>query len=78
VDLMRRDSGRHPCRPDAISGEVAAAKARATYAAKQRGPAYTGSIPMVAPAPVAGKIPVAVPGADGEIGDDRAASAVLH
>ena len=43
VDLMRRSSGDRPCRPDAIPGEVAAAKARAVYA-RQRGPAYTGSI----------------------------------
>ena len=64
VDLMRRESGRHPCRPDAISGEVAAAKARATYAAKQHGPAYTGSIGSN------DKLPVAVPGADG-IADDK-------
>ena len=28
VDLMRRGDGRHPCRPDAIPGAVAAAKAR--------------------------------------------------
>jgi hypothetical protein len=60
VDLMRRDSGRHPCRPDAISGEVAAAKARAVYASKQHGPAYTGSITEADTA-----APVAVPGADG-------------
>ncbi len=45
VDLMRRSSGRHPCRPDAIPGEEVAAKARAVYASKQRGPAYTGSLP---------------------------------
>jgi hypothetical protein len=77
VDLMRRDSGRHPCRPDAISGEAAAAKARATYAAKH-GPAYTGSIPVAEPAPVADKIPVAVPGADGWIEEDRAAAAALR
>ena len=44
VDLMRRSSGRRPCRPDAIPGEVVAAKARAVYASKQHGPAYTGSI----------------------------------
>jgi hypothetical protein len=43
VDLMRRASGRRPCRPDAISGEVAAAKARSMYAGK-RGRDYTGSI----------------------------------
>ena len=34
VDLMRRASGSHPCRPDAIPGEVVAAKARAIYASK--------------------------------------------
>jgi len=44
VDLMRRASGRTPCRPNAIPGEVAAAKARAHYAAKGA-PAYTGSVP---------------------------------
>ena len=68
VDLMRRGDGRHPCRPDAIPGDVAAAKARATYAAKQHGPAYTGSIATAASAaslPAEEKIPVAVPGADG-------------
>ena len=32
VDLMRRASGDRPCRPEAMSGEVAAAKARAVYA----------------------------------------------
>jgi hypothetical protein len=67
VDLMRRESGRHPCRPDAIPGEVAAAKARSMYAAKQRGPAYTGSIAGNA----RDKEPVAVPGEDGYVaGDD--------
>jgi hypothetical protein len=66
VDLLRRSSGRHPCRPDAIPGEVAAAKARTLYASKQRGPAYTGSI-----AAKHGKEPVAVPGEDGYVpGDD--------
>lgn len=44
VDLMRRANGRRPCRPDAVPGEIAAAKARAVYASKGRGPAYTGSI----------------------------------
>ncbi len=71
VDLMRRESGRHPCRPDAIPGEVAAAKARSQYAAKH-GPAYTGSIPTTEPEPVVEKIPVAVPGADGEPADRQA------
>ena len=62
VDLMRRASGRHPCRPDAIPGEVAAGRAREMYV-NRRGPAYTGSIPTKAIEPVA------VPGEDG-LGDD--------
>jgi hypothetical protein len=44
VDLMRRASGRRPCRPDAIPGDVVAARARAVYAAKHSGRDYTGSI----------------------------------
>ena len=66
VDLMRRESGRHPCRPDAIPGEMAAAKARSLYASKQRGPAYTGSITTKA---AIGKTPVAIPGEDGFVPD---------
>jgi hypothetical protein len=77
VDLMRRADGRHPCRPDAISGEVAAAKARSTYAAKH-GPAYTGSIPSPKPLAVADKLPIAVPGADGEAGEDAGTAAALR
>jgi hypothetical protein len=65
VDLMRRASGRRPCRPDAIPGEVAAAKARAVYAGKQRGPAYTGSI-----ATQEAKRIMGIPGEDGEFDDD--------
>jgi hypothetical protein len=68
VDLMRRDSGRRPCRPDAIPGEVVAAKARAVYASKQRGPAYTGSIPVKSAAESA-----AIAGEDGMFEDDDAA-----
>jgi Extensin-like protein C-terminus len=44
VDLMRRRPGYRPCRPDAIPGEVVAARVRAHYAAHHRAPAYTGSI----------------------------------
>ena len=62
VDLMRRASGRRPCRPDAIPGEVAAAKARAGYAARHN-PAYTGSIPEQATGTPA------VAGADGYVSD---------
>jgi hypothetical protein len=75
VDLMRRASGRRPCRPEAIPGEVVAAKARAVYAAKH-GTAYTGSIGAKAAKP--GQEPVAVPGADGlddeEVDEDVTAS----
>ena len=65
VDLMRRASGDRPCRPEAIPGEVAAAKARAMYA-RQRGPAYTGSIGSRMPSK-ASTVPVAIPGEDGYI-----------
>ncbi|MEP7031047.1 MAG: extensin family protein [Pseudolabrys sp.] len=72
VDLMRRANGRRPCQPNAIPGEVAAAKARSMYASKQRGPAYTGSI-ATRPAAIPGKAPEAIPGEDGFVGDDDAA-----
>ena len=72
VDLMRRSSGRRPCRPDAIPGEVAAAKARSMFAGKQHSPAFTGSIATQAAKssskPV--KQQVAIPGEDGFVGDD--------
>jgi len=67
VDLMRRKSGRRPCRPQAIPGEVVAAKARAVYAARRGNKEYTGSI---------GKhdaiknLIEAIPGADGLDEDD--------
>jgi hypothetical protein len=63
VDLMRRESGSRPCRPNAIPGEVAAAKARAVYASRHRGPTYTGSIGEKT------SEPLAVPGADGDVAD---------
>lgn len=66
VDLMRREPGYRPCRPEAIKGEIVAARVRAHYASQHRGPRYTGSIG--APA---GDPPAAIPGADGYImGDD--------
>jgi hypothetical protein len=68
VDLMRRSSGRRPCRPEAIPGEVAAAKARGVYASKQRGPAYTGSIPTKS------GVQDAIPGEDGLDDDDIVAA----
>jgi hypothetical protein len=76
VDLMRRASGRRPCRPNAIPGEVVAAKARAVYASRQRGPAYTGSISAKGKAPVAlGAMmkgaPEALPGEDGYVVEEE-------
>jgi hypothetical protein len=76
VDLMRRSSGRRPCRPDAIPGEVVAAKARAVYAAK-RGTAYTGSIGKPSATSKPGQVPAAIPGADGlEDGDDAVTGSI--
>ena len=69
VDLMRRSSGSHPCRPNAISGEVVAAKARAVYASRHGTPAYTGSVLTKATSAVPKKAQPAVPGADGEFDD---------
>jgi hypothetical protein len=65
VDLMRRASGRRPCRPNAVPGEVVAARVRAHYAS--RGPAYTGSIPQKTPG-----IGDLIAGQDGEFDDDAA------
>jgi hypothetical protein len=65
VDLMRRRPGYRPCRPDAIPGEVVAARARAHYAARHHAPAYTGSIGSSDEATAA-----AVPMEDGYVADD--------
>ena len=65
VDLMRRSSGERPCRPEAISGEVAAAKARAVYA-RQRGPGFTGAFRNNIQT---SRSPAAVPGEDGYLLD---------
>lgn len=77
VDLMRRSSGDRPCRPEAITGEVAAAKARAVYA-RQRGPAFTGT--AARPPVRRGKPTIAVPGEDGDTdfddGDDLVTGSV--
>jgi hypothetical protein len=64
VDLMRRASGRTPCRPTAVRGEIVAARARAHYASRHRGPAYTGSITR------RGRAHDAVAGADGYVDED--------
>ena len=65
VDLMRRASGRRPCRPNAVPGEVVAARVRAHYA--NRAPSYTGSIPDKTPT-----IADLIAGQDGEFDDDEA------
>ncbi len=65
VDLMKRRPGYRPCRPEAIRGEIVAARVRAHYASRGRGPAYTGSISKL------GHILEAVAGADGLVGDDN-------
>ena len=67
VDLMRRASGDRPCRPEAMSGEVAAAKARAVYASRQRGPALTSATRTNART---SRAPAAIPGEDGYLLDD--------
>lgn len=67
VDLMRRASGDRPCRPEAISGEVAAAKARAVYAGRQRGPAFTSALRA---STKTSRVPAAIPGEDGYMLDD--------
>jgi hypothetical protein len=69
VDLMRRDSGRRPCRPNAVPGEVVAAQARAHYASR-RDPGVTGSVDSI------GKmIAAAKAGEDGLDDDDADAPA---
>jgi len=66
VDLMRRRPGYRPCRPRAIPGEVVAARVRAHYASRHRGPAYTGSVTAMGD-----KAPLAIPGEDGYVADDN-------
>jgi hypothetical protein len=72
VDLMRRASGRRPCRPNAVPGEVVAARVRAHYASRRHGPAYTGSIGGL----VSAAKREAVAGEDGFVEDDDEADAV--
>jgi hypothetical protein len=66
VDLMRRASGRRPCRPNAVPGEVVAQQLRSHYASR-RDPGITGSIDSI------GKlIAAAKAGEDGLAEDDDA------
>jgi hypothetical protein len=69
VDLMRRKSGRTPCRPNPIPGEVAAARQaqKSKYASHRNDRLTTGSIGSKAQ----NKLKVAVPGEDGEVDDDE-------
>ena len=75
VDLMRRASGRRPCRPQAIPGEEVAARARAVYANRQGGGRdVTGSIGKPGkPVTIGGLIhslPEARAGEDGYVADE--------
>jgi len=74
VDLMRRSDGRRACNPQGVSGEEAAARARARYVGKGE---VTGSARVATSAKRLGPpafadhesspvLPVAVPGEDGE------------
>jgi hypothetical protein len=65
VDLMRRASGRTPCRPNPIPGEVAAARQmqKSKYASHRNDRLVTGSI--------GDKVRTAVAGEDGEFDDDE-------
>jgi len=67
VDLMRRANGDRPCRPEAMTGEVAAAKARALYASRQRGPVFNAAARTNTRT---SRVPAAVPGEDGYLLDD--------
>jgi hypothetical protein len=71
VDLMRRSDGRRACDPDAVPGDVVAARARARYYAGRR--ETTGSVARPSaqrPTPSSRSsdraLPLAVPGEDGE------------
>ncbi len=74
VDLMRRASGRRACNPHPVSGEEAAARVRGRHAGKRGDPSVTGSVLPRRQAGSRGapnadngvRLPVAVPGADGE------------
>jgi hypothetical protein len=83
VDLMRRRNDRHACNPHAISGDEVAARLGYHVAARRSEPAVTGSIsqlrsataPRLRPSAYADhkparNLPDAVPGADGEEGED--------
>ena len=74
VDLMRRASGRRACNPHPVSGEEVAARVRGRHAGKRGDPSVTGSVLPRRQAGSRGapnadngvRLPVAVPGADGE------------
>jgi hypothetical protein len=72
VDLMRRASGRTPCRPNPIPGEVAAAKQaqKSKYAHRGNDRLTTGSIGKE-DSKSAVKEKTAVAGEDGEFDDDE-------
>ena len=78
VDLMRRHGGRRACNPDAVPGEVVAARAGGARYAGRRGnePAVTGALAPRRPIPQRSRsdpdderrqraLPLAEPGNDG-------------
>ncbi len=67
VDLMRRASGRRVCQPNAIDGEVVAARAGRSRMAKRGDPTTTGSITLQSQASAKQN---AIPGEDGYFADD--------
>jgi hypothetical protein len=74
VDLMRRASGRRACNPSPVSGEAVAARVRGRHAGKRGDLSVTGTVSPRRQAGSRGapdadngvRLPVAVPGADGE------------
>jgi hypothetical protein len=75
VDLMRRANGRHACNPEPVSGEEVAARARGRYVGKRGDSSVTGSVSsrrqagsrnMPNASGNSGRLPVALPGEDGE------------
>jgi hypothetical protein len=74
VDLMRRASGRRACNPNPVSGEEVAARVRGRHAGKRGDLSVTGTVSPRRQAGSRGapdadngaRLPVAVPGADGE------------
>jgi hypothetical protein len=71
VDLMRRAGGRHACNPNAVPGDVVAARAAGSRQVGRRDPYTTGSVTSRGKRPAFSAderraLPLAEPGNDGE------------